>query len=63
MGQLMLQNSVSITLLAGDILLNFLVLGDDMFSLHAWMAAYRFIVAHACFITCDNELQETLCFS
>jgi len=53
------QNCI-ITLLARGTFFNFLVLGDDMFPLHAFMFAYRFMVVNPCFVIFDNSLHENL---
>jgi len=46
MGPLKSQNTINITLPAEGTLLNFLVLGDDVFPLHTLTFASRFIVVH-----------------
>jgi len=61
-GPIEVQNSVNITLPAEGTVLNFLVLGDDVFPLHASTSACKFILVHSCFITYDNPLQKSLFF-
>jgi hypothetical protein len=48
--------SVNINLPAESTPLNFSVLGDDVFPLHALSFAYGFIVVHPRFATRDNQL-------
>jgi len=62
MGPLESQNSINITLLEESTLLNFLVLGDNVFTLYTLPFVCRFRVMHPCFTTCDSTLQESLSF-
>jgi hypothetical protein len=61
MGVLMPQNCINITLLAEGIFLNFLVLGDDVFPLHASTSVSDWC-SHVSSITCDNLLPRSLFF-
>jgi hypothetical protein len=63
MGPLESQNIINITLLAEGTPVNFLVLGEDIFPLHALTSDCRFTVVYPCFIACDNPLREWLSFT
>lgn len=49
------QNSNNRTLLGEDPLMNSLVLGNDVFPIHAYTSACIVILLHPCFITSDNQ--------
>jgi hypothetical protein len=53
------KNSVNIILLAEGTLLNFLVLGNDTFPIHALTFPCMFIMVYPHFVTCENSLQGT----